>query len=612
MDYIIKIYFFNDELEKAAVLYKEKQNDYKVIIINSKVAKIMLNKYAKDNNYHNLEELKDDGIYEIIGFNDLKKNLKTTLNEIKEKNNKEENEDDNDLEISNKVSNLVNKVKKTKIDKLKIKKFAVRTLFVLGGVVVTSCVYNAIMIRKRQKDLKDTQKITTEASIIEDIGGNEGKYTTVDELLDSAVLNESKKTAISSVWKYINRYNNKIASKNIGSDNTRLAHSWEEVMIDYLVYNSISESDAVQIFDDCTLDASTLKNAYSSSIDQAILGYTVLTESTNKEDLIKSESGKKFYRKYENMLIKFNKSGNNIEEKEKITKEFCTKVYLDFINGNTITESDSYKLSVIPIIKAFNLLSSKIKGSETLTKTNLEYIDNLASVNMVSEYIDKICNAVNSKQNKVTDECAYSEISNQAVEELSDAGLYNLESTARDISNSKEYKSMFKSSKNKSSEAKKDSTKEESTTQTKKSVSNSSKKQKSNHSNSSDNTAAEVPDEKPDKIPKWLLEDNKQKDSTTSNSNSKTNTTTDNTNSTEAPASPSTENDVDNSVLEDVPEVEEDTPDMSFFESSYNGLNNKKDEIKQNYYKKIADNIIEAMASENSSTESVKQNVYTK
>ena len=63
-----------------------------------------------------------------------------------------------------------------------------------------------------------------------------------------------------------------------------------------------------------------------------MLAYTVITEPSYKDSLIKSETGKEFYNKYEDLIIKFNKNKGDMEAKEKIAKEFYSNVYLDFFN----------------------------------------------------------------------------------------------------------------------------------------------------------------------------------------------------------------------------------------------------------------------------------------
>lgn len=560
---LVKIYFSNDENGKAVVIYEKKKGDgyiYKVTKVSKDEGKQLLSKYAKKYNYANVEELKNDGLYEVVDAADLV----SIAEEYKE------------------GLNDSNQNKKDKQKEEEVKKIAIRAGIVAGSLVVGALVYDLGVQKERRKALKEsktTEEITTEVipTTTEGVIVEDTSYAGVDDILTNAYLNDSKKTAIDSVWTFINYYNDDFASKHICSDGTRLALSWDEVMVDYLVYNSISGEEAIQIFDDCNLDSTVLENAYTSSVDQAVFAYTVITEPTFKEDLIKSEVGKEFYQKYEDMIIRFNKAGDDVEAKEKITQEFYTEVYADFFNGRGITANENYKLAVLPIVKAFNQLTAKINCDNKIDEANLANIENLINVNFVSAYIYSICTTVNYKTSMTptpSDECSYTEIEDMAIEELSDKNAYNLQN--RNISNSLEYKSMFKES-----EEKDEATTEEKTNNNSGS-SGGYYNNNSGYSNSNSNTAGEVPDEQPDQIPDWLLNDDNQDNN--SNTNSDQN------------------NDVDGSVNEDVPDVEEDTPDMSFFGSNRSN--------RQAYYEQVANAIIEKMAKP--TTGNVKQAVYVK
>lgn len=581
---IMKIYFLSDNDEEAVILYREvieEINSYQTTRVSKETGKKLLDLFAKTFGYSDLEKLRKDDIYEVVTEKELPlkvKELKTYLEDQDILQEDIYDDLDNGENFSDKHDNLIDRVKNNlkdaKIKNLKVKKVALSAGLILCGIFVGSCTYKLGAAKERRKALKEsktTEEITTEVIptntdgiVTEDIS-----YTGVDDILTNAYLNDSKKAAINSVWTFINYYNNTFASKHICSDGTRLALSWDEVMIDYLVYNNISEEEAVQIFDDCNLDSNVLKSAYTSSVDQAVLAYTVITEPTFKEDLIKSEEGKEFYKKYEDMIIRFNNSGDDLETKEKIAQEFYTEVHTDFLNGSVISATENYKLAVLPIIKAFNQLTEKIDCDNKIDEANLVNIENLINVNFVSAYIDSICTAVNNKNSMITnDECGYTEIEDMAIEELSDANIYNLDN--RNISNSVEYKNMFKES------VPKETTEEETN-----SNNNSSSGGYYNYNGSSSSTAGEIPDEQPEQIPDWLLNDDNQDNNSNTNNNQNS--------------------DVDGSVNEDVPDVEEDTPDMSFFESNNN---------KQAYYEQVANAIIEKMA--NPDIKNVKQTVYTK
>lgn len=553
----IKKFYLAKDVNKMFVVYLDKENNkYVVENLSLEDGYNKLAEYLKENECE-LKDLIEDDKYDVVDLNELKDKIKEDFSS--------EKEDDEDLEkLGDKISKKLDSISNIKIDRLKIKKWIIRTGLVLGGFVVVGGIYKLGKHNGKKDNATSTTEITSE--IMNDNSEvNQNTYSSVDDILTNSNINESKKQAVFATWAYINNYNNTVASNHICSDGTRLAHSWDEIISDYLVYNYISGEEAIQIFDNCNIDSTELKANYSSSIEQATMEYVVLTEPTSKEGLIKSDTGKNFYRKYEDMIIRFNKSGDDIQSKEQIAKEFYSEVYLDFLNGNEISENESYKLSVIPIINAFNLLTQDINCDIKLTDENKTKITDMGNGIFVSSYLESISSYVNANSISFNDDITYAEIVDIAIEELCDNNLYNIDEVNRNISNSKEYKSMFKQST--SLDDKSQSNK----------VRNSSNGY-SNYNQSVANTAGEISEEE-DTIPDWMIEDNDQENGYDNGQ----------------------DDEYDPSVNEDIPNIDSDTPDMSFFKSSYQSID---EEEKQNYYEAVANKIIETMASENAPSKS--------
>lgn len=566
MKNIKKIYFISDEEDRALVIYYDGKK-YINVSVSIDTAKKILSNYAEENNYSSLQDLKYDGIYDVIKSKEIPNKIMNLMEEQtkkEEKNNELVDNDDIDENLGNKVNKIVNSISNMKIDKLKVKKYAITAGLILGGVLVADGIYNLGKYSgKRNSNITKsvgTTNITTEELIKE----NNMNFASIDDVIENADINDSKKEAVTSVWEYINFYNDTLSSAHLCSDGTRLSHSWDEIMSNYLVYNYISGEEAVQIFDDYDLDINELKASYSSSIEQAVMGYVVLTEPTSKDSLIKSDTGKNFYRKYEDMLIRFNQSGDDVGTKEQIAKEFYSDVYVDFLNGNNLSENETYKLSVIPIIKAFNLLTENIDCDIKLSEEDTVKINDMGNGMMVSTYLESISDYVNNNNDlvRLNDDITYTEITDIAIEELSDNNLYNIDESNRNITNSLEYKSMFKQSPDKE--------------KPKSNKSNSNSNSYSGYNQSIANTAGEISEEE-DTIPDWMIEDNNQENGYNNQNN-----------------------EYDPSIDEDVPNVDSDTPDMSFFKSSYQNLDEQE---KQNYYETIADRIIETMTNENTIVE---------
>ena len=546
----IRKFYLVKDIKQMFIVYYDKQNNRNVpknLSLEEGYSK--LGEYLK-NNKCELGDLLEANKYDVVeDLNELKEQMNEDFNS--KKSNKEEEveelddeyEEENDEKLSDKVSK---KLDNLKIDSLKVKKWAIRVGLLLGGVVVVNGIYKLGKYNGKKntttESIETTSIMTPESTTEVEVKS----FNSVDDILENANINETKKTAVQAAWSYINFYNDTVASKHLGSDGTRLAHSWEEVMTDYLVYNNITGEEAIKIFDDCKLDANELKNNYSSSIEQDVMGYVVLTEPTFKEDMINSETGKDFYKGYEDMIIRFNKNGDNLEAKEKIANEFYTAVYTDFLNGSTISETESYKLSVIPIIKAFNLLTQDINCELKLSEEDAAKITDIGNGVMVSDYIDSISDYANSYSVDLDEDITYTKIKDLAIEELSDANLYNLDN--RNITNSIEYKNMFKKS-------------EQKVRNTSRGYSGSSRTYNESVANSA-GMIQETPEQSTsDEIPDWLLNEEDQGNGYNSNQNN---------------------NNIDDSVNDEVPVVDEDTPDVKI--------------SKANYYDALADMIIENMS----------------
>lgn len=372
------------------------------------------------------------------------------------------------------------------------------------------------------------------------------KYGSVDEILEQSHINQTKATTLSDIWSYLKHYNKTISNqhKNNLSD-TRLAHTWDEVVIDYLAYNDISKDEVAKVFEHYNIDTNILKEAYQSGYKQDILAYTVVTESTNKTDIINSQEGKEFYQKYENLIIKYNKTYDNMNNEndlEKIINKFYKTIRSDFDIQQSKETVEDYKLSVIPIIIAYDNMLKNSECDYKLTIEEKSYFNELADFSIFENKIRNLSDSLYAYNLGTTvldenkEEYTYSQIKDAAITELDNDYAYNIDENERDISDHSEYQSKF--------EIKIEDTYEQTI--------NEYNKDSNSHNN--DDAGMVDDDGEEDKIPDWMLEDNPQEDENRVN----------------------TESEEEQTNSDDIYDVEEDTPTQN----DENNQPNNDDSIK--------------------------------
>lgn len=557
MENIKKILFYkiaidDDNFQDAAII----SDDNKLVIESQETGKKLLVELAKQKGIKSMEQLKESGYYEILSQKDIKENYpevyKNIINTYLYNNEKEENlevnEEDIDEDEATFTESIINNSKKIlkKAKNINVKKLAIGTA-IIGGTILAGYVLS----KQNKKSIYIKAPTTKQEEI-----STEETHKNIKDTVTNSSINQTKKEAISQVWSYLLHYNKIIANKHLANNEKKLAHTWEETMINYLVYNNISSDNASLILDDYSLDLNNIESAYESSIKQDITAYAVLKENSKKASLIDSPTGKDFYNKYEQYIIDFNNSKDNVE-KQQISSDFYNEVRVDFHLGEKNIKLENYKLSILPIIKTFNKLTENINIDNKFTKIENDIIDKYIDYNYIKPYFENLTSELSNKKINNT-ELSYENIKIIAIEELSDNGLYNIDESSRDITNSLEYKNSFIIKEEYHKPATENINNNYET--------NNNSNNENNNSNPGeikDETEDEIPDwmlEEEDEIPDWMLEENNQEETVDF-------TTETYEEETEVPAE-----EIDPSVYEEVEEVEKDTPELgiSLKQKQYN------------------------------------------
>lgn len=479
---------------------------------------------------------------------------------------------------------------------LKIKNLILKTSIycIVGGMVLVGA-YNIGKKVFRGKDNDENENTTSETEYDNtDYSHNETgyemlqKYGSVDEILKSSNINKTKSNTLSNIWSYLKNYNITVSSKHESSvSDTRLAHTWDEAVVNYLAYNNISNEELTKVFDNYNIDITTFKETYQAGYNQDLLAYTVLQEPTNKVDIINSQEGKDFYQKYENLIIKYNQTYDRIydnPELDTIANEFYQTVREDFSVNQSKDSIESYKLSVIPIINAFDRMVKFSDYENSLSTEEVTYFNELASFDMIEDKIKDLSSTLYSYNissdalNENNEEYTYSQIKDAAITQLDLEEAYFVSDSDRDISDHIEY--YFKL------QYREEEIEVEETNRRQNNNSNNS------YNGNYDTTGIINDTEEEEEIPDWMIDENNQ-DTVYTDETTEENTTQDNTEE-EIPDWIIDDNDQDDYIYD----VEEDTPNKS-------SLNEGSKEV-------IADYIINEMVNSPSSEKSNNSKILTK
>ena len=418
------------------------------------------------------------------------------------------------------------------------------------------------------------------------------QYEDMTHLLENANLSEEKKTAISKVWNYISYYNTTVANQNIEEGNAnKLAISWDEAMAQYLIYNGDVQNPATicAIFDMYKLSPESLKNDFENSTKLDYEAYHILNQPTNKSALFADESAI-IYDKFEDTISKFNStSKSDVELRESIANRFNSDIRGDFNLAGDYSFNDPYKMQMLPLTKA---MFEMMKGINSETKLTKHEKKQLKKVDNVDDIITTICYY---KVDTVTeDEFSYEDIRNFAIQQLINAGAYNLEN--RDVTTYAKYQESVSEEEKTEEETTEMTTEEQTASSEKTNVNNETTESKKKNKKKKQKTEKIDDDDKSDDIPSWMLEENnknnKEKKDKTNKEETNTNSETNNN---------------DGYIDEDVPEVQPDTPDVSYNNKVINSsVSNINDDMMQKYFNAVATAIVENMANNPVSKENVK------
>ena len=399
-------------------------------------------KICKERNITSKEEfanmINKDTIH-VVSEKKLLNNLNyysPTIDEIKEaqklekeaRNKRDKNKNLDLPEKSNKISdtdtlncNVVNTEKKPGIFKNAFNKFkksrvakrvvAVATAF----AVAIGSGHFALNHKSMKGEMLDSNVITTSQDIggdaVQQVNASSNVNIVIDnsnydnysyEQLQSVTSNVTQKESMNSLYNTITSFNGDFASSHIeqGKD-IRAALKYDEVIALQTAYNDYSKDELKAIFNGADIKSRDLVNAYKDATLQLMGAYIIETPEcpVNMSYLLESDEAKNYYNKMHQMFM----NANNATGQDKIDKvnAFYNQIRSDFpISEEERTEGishsdsrnslESYKLSVVPMVAAGEIMWQNLDVDMTLDDTSIDWLNDIGLCNYAEETFDRI------------------------------------------------------------------------------------------------------------------------------------------------------------------------------------------------------------------------------
>ena len=404
-------------------------------------------------------EKKLPAIIHPTAFNKEKKNIRPlpSINgsQKKDPNNEKDDSEIEDKKVVNTKSHDTKEEKQkvsifTKI-KNKIKKHWKKLVaFVTGGVVAIGIAIGLYNDKKNIKDYEDknskedSQNDSNNRQIINDDTREIISCKTTEDVLKALEnKNNVRYNFISNTGKSLVGYNVRVANDFIeGDKGTKLAHTYDEIVSEYLMYNDIEANDIQAIFGNDILDSPLLKAEFRYAIKQDALAHNIQSKNLFKANMFTSQEGFDFYNKYDTLFTEMN-SNDSKEVKQEYMINFYDMVRKDFSGiDNNYENIESYKLSVLEFIEAMKNMNITVDNQ--FNKEENDYFEGLYD-QIIDKKIDEIVKIQNSNyyvSRAYGEEDNLPQVSNYRdliTEELYKMDDYNIELQDVDVSNYDSY-----------------------------------------------------------------------------------------------------------------------------------------------------------------------------
>ncbi len=356
---------------RKVIFYKEKVTDPD----NSKAAIIYSNgviKYvSRQQGFKKASKLDDKDIVMNLLKTELDANLDTYVKEATESEKEKTTKDKKGF-----FSTIFNKIKKNKIAKRIVAGVVAAVMLITGGALIGKKLSKDKTEIPKNTDIVDSQidKITNNKDNNSNENNKKVYYNNSFEITNNLKnKNQSRYSFLKDTGDYLVDYNITKAEKFKEQDSdkeAKLAHTFDEVAVQYLLYNDVSGNKINEIFGDMYLSFDDLFNEYMLGVSQDALAHNIQNSNLDKSKILVSEQAKEFYKKYDNMFTEMN-SKEKASDKQKYMVLFYDTVREDFpeLKSGELDEIDGYKLTVIEFIKAIEHMNISVDNGFTADET---------------------------------------------------------------------------------------------------------------------------------------------------------------------------------------------------------------------------------------------------
>lgn len=340
-----------------------------------------------------------------------------------------------------------NKKQKTKnkmtsfIKKTYKRALAITTAAVIAMAGLGSCKNNKETV-PNPKTIEETNNNLNNQSTdpvfdpVEIVDMNENNFEQLSFLeLVNISTNQTQKLEMTKIGNYLDYFNSVFASKYLEDQkpNIKAALSWEEVMALNLVYNNLSQEEIIAMFNDYTIDSSDFINNYKKATLELIGAYVVQTRETPvKADLlVNTTEAKNYINKMNNLLLRIKEtSGDN---QVNAINTFYQQLYNDFLTNSTITDIQSYKFAITPMVAAVDMISKNLSFDHNIGDQVIQYFENIDLNQLVENKMNQMEVITAPKIYDVTNP-EYQLFVDTKVSELEANGIYYSNDKNRDLS----------------------------------------------------------------------------------------------------------------------------------------------------------------------------------
>jgi len=386
-------------------------NDRIINLDNTKDEKEIITKLTKESKIDNIIDGLDDKIE------------KQTQRQLQK-----EDKIIDDIEDIRKENSVFNRFKKkSKVFKVTVTAIGISAILALGNGVYT--------IIKDMSNKNDDKK---------DTDNNQEKFTNLSyqDLLQRS-QSAYQKREMTKVGQFLDIFNIDFANRHKENNkNIKASLTWDEVLALNLTYNNYTKEQIEDIFNgenenSNSLDLKKFTEAYKQSIVELTKAFVIEDQEVkiDLDNLINEPEGKAFYAKYHRLFEKCKKTTGKtqIDNVNDFYKELAKDFPIDKNNNISIENIESYKLSILPMVSASEILFQNLEIDNTLSKEAITYFNNLDLNNYVnnkfSEYEAII---LVSKSNKKSP--YYNLFKEQKILELEAKNQYYIDNEIRDLS----------------------------------------------------------------------------------------------------------------------------------------------------------------------------------